>query len=216
MTPTVTRFGVISDPPLAIQLPTIEDVPLDAQVCDYYNEETIYLEGFKGNSLVPSELTNSYHLNGAPQGEIPQCQAPAKKQRRTTAGDFYPNEKRSGLECTTRGKLNFTNLPNAGPWRTPEPEFLTSKKHILLTWSPGVVVTSLKMYGVGGYGEAQWGVAVYKAQSCQTLRDPQQTYVVIPPREDHKDFLMLEFQFDPKSLPVDKKVKVALIDAAIA
>ena len=60
------------------------------------------------------------------------------------------------------------------------------------------------------------GVPVYKGHSCQTLRDPQQAYVVIPPREDHKYFLIFEFQFDPKSLPVDKKVEVALIDAAIA
>ena len=83
----VSALLLVEEPsPLAIKFPSTGGERLDARVCDYYNEETICLEGFKGNSLVPSEPINSYYLNGVPQGEIPQRPAPAKKDRHTTAG----------------------------------------------------------------------------------------------------------------------------------
>ncbi|KAL8989776.1 MAG: hypothetical protein Q9169_008284 [Polycauliona sp. 2 TL-2023] len=202
--------------PETIQFPTIEGTALDAQRCNYFNEEQIYTQGFQGVSLIQSGLGQAAgeELSGPPEApQDTECSAvyPAVARFPTTTA------KRAGLEldqCATRGKLTFTNLANAGPWRTPEPEWFLPIKHIVLTWTPGVVVTSVKMYKVAGYGEEHWGVPVLLQRSCQGVdRDPHQSYVVFPPREDQTGFLMFDFIFDSSTLPIDREVEVGLVDA---
>ncbi|KAL8682370.1 MAG: hypothetical protein Q9186_001560 [Xanthomendoza sp. 1 TL-2023] len=203
------------NPSLPIEYPTVEGVALNAQSC-YYNERGLYLDGWEGKSLVPSTLSTAF-LDPANVTPFPYfyCSEPGSSRLRPPVEDVTAVEKRSQLVldvCNTRAQLNFTNLPNAGPWRTPMPEYFTPTKYHVLAWTPGVVVKSMKVFGVPTYGEDTWGAPSFKGLFCQVPKNPPQAYFVIPPRDDRQGPTMMEFEFDPSSLPVDKRVDLVLFD----
>ncbi|KAL8654153.1 MAG: hypothetical protein Q9226_003540 [Calogaya cf. arnoldii] len=200
---------------LHLQFPEIDGTPLTAEQCDY-DTPAVWSDGWQDLTLVQSNLTDSY-LDSSPTGGIPSDCATSpgtatSKHRRTTEEITHAKEKRAEIErCETRAQLKFSNLPNSGPWRTPEPEwFGANSKNIYISWSPGAVVTSVIVYKVGSVVDENYGVPVYMGQACNPQR-----FWSIPPSPDLRGWLTFELRFDPTiplNLSDDKKLELAVFD----
>lgn len=195
-----------------ILFPVVQGTTLDADICNFN------ADGWKGATLIPSNLTASYEASST--DAVPACPAPnvaTSRYRRSvteTSSQVQRSEKRSAVVCQIDAKLTFGNLPYQGPWMTPEPRFFPAGKQLTLSWSPGAVVSEIRVWKVGGAFYKNYGIPALAEQNCQPTpldggaQEPF-SFVVAP---EAAGFLFFEIQF----AQIDEKAKeLVLFDVTL-